>query len=206
MMKKLLIVSLMSSTVMLSGCTGLLVGGAVAGTAAAVSTLHDRRTPGRVIDDRNLELVISRKLLENKMINNTNHINLTVFNGVVLVTGEAFNPNVKAKIMNIVRTTPNVRAVKEDVGIMPNSSLLSRTNDAAITSAVKAALLSVNLPNFDPTLINVSTERGKVYLMGIVSKAEGTVIIDKARRVRGVLSVSDVFEYIQPNQIGKTAL
>ncbi len=203
-MKKLLIVSLMSSTVMLSGCTGLLVGGAIAGTAAAVSTLHDRRTPGTVVDDHNLELLISKKLVDNKMINDTNHINLTIYNGVVLVTGEAFNADVKKQIMHIILTTPNIKDVKEDIVLMPNSSFLSRTNDSAITSAVKTALLSLNLPNFDPTLINVSTERGKVYLMGLVTRAEAAAIMDKARRVRGVLSVADVFEYMPSDQVKTT--
>ncbi len=203
-MKKLLIVSLMSSTVMLSGCTGILVGGAIAGTAAAVSTLHDRRTPGTVVDDRNLELVLTKKLLENQFVDNNSHTNLTIFNGVVLVTGEAFNANVKAQILNIINATPNVKRVKEDITLMPNSSVLSRTNDSAITSAVKTALLSLNLPNFDPTLINVSTERGKVYLMGLVTRAEAAAIMDKARRVRGVSAVSDVFEYIGSNQVRTT--
>lgn len=194
-MQKLLIVSLMSVTLALSGCAGLLFGGAVVGTAAAVSTLHDRRTPGTVVDDRNLELVISKKIVENKTINDSSHTNLTIYNGVVLVTGEAFNQSIKDSIINLIRSTPNVKAVEEDIVIMPNSSLLSRSNDAAITTKVKAALLSLKLPNFDPTLINVSTERGKVYLMGLVSHAEAAAIINKTRRVKGVLSVMDVFEY-----------
>lgn len=194
-MQKLLIVSLMSATLALSGCAGLLFGGAVVGTAAAVSTLHDRRTPGTVVDDRNLELVISKKIVENKTINDSSHTNLTIYNGVVLVTGEAFNQSIKDSIINLIRSTPNVKAVEEDIAIMPNSSLLSRSNDSAITTKVKTALLSLKLPNFDPSLMNVSTERGKVYLMGLVSRAEGTAIIDKVRRVKGVLSVTDVFEY-----------
>ncbi len=196
-MQKLLMVSLMSATLMLSGCAGLLVGGAVVGTAAAVSTLHDRRTPGTVVDDRNLELVISKKILGNQFINTHSHSNLTIYNGVVLVTGEAANAKVKNDIINLVRSTANVKAVREDIAIMPNSSLLSRSNDSAITTKVKTALLSLDLPNFDPTLLNVSTERGKVYLMGLVTRPEAEAIIDRVRRVRGVLSVTDVFEYIQ---------
>ncbi|PID65929.1 MAG: BON domain-containing protein [Gammaproteobacteria bacterium] len=196
-MQKLLMVSLMSATLMLSGCAGLLVGGAVVGTAAAVSTLHDRRTPGTVVDDRNLELVISKKILGNQFINTHSHSNLTIYNGVVLVTGEAANAKVKNDIINLVRSTANVKAVREDIAIMPNSSLLSRSNDSAITTKVKTALLSLDLPNFDPTLLNVSTERGKVYLMGLVTRLEAEAIIDRVRRVRGVLSVTDVFEYIQ---------
>lgn len=195
-MKKLLIVSLLSSTFALSGCAGLLFGGAVVGGAAVASTLHDRRTPGTVIDDRNLEAVIARKLRENKYLDSYSHTNLTVYNGVVLVTGEASSQEVINGIISTIQQVPNIKRLKSDLEIMPKSSLVSRSNDAAVTTKVKTALLSLQLPNFDTTLINVSTERGKVYLMGLVTRAEEAAIVDKTRRVKGVKSVTTVFEYI----------
>lgn len=195
-MHKLLIVSLLTATLATTGCTGLILGGAVAGTAAVASTIHDRRTPGTVIDDRNLEAVISRRLLADKTSDQNSHINLTVFNGVVLVTGEAGNQQTAATVLQIVKTTPNVKRVESDIAIMPNSTLISRAGDSAITTKVKTALASLELPNFDPTLINVSTERNNVYLMGLVTRSEATAIANKTRLVSGVQSVIEVFEYV----------
>ncbi|MBS9777796.1 MAG: BON domain-containing protein [Gammaproteobacteria bacterium] len=195
-MQKLLLASIISSTFMISGCAGLLFGGAVVGGVAAATTLHDRRTPGRVIDDKNLELIISKKIVNNKYIDYNSHTNLTVYNGVVLVTGEALNQKVIDSIINIVKSSPNVKRVENDMAIMMKSSLLSRSNDSAITTKVKTALLSLKLPNFDPSLINVSTERGKVYIMGLVTETEAQAIVEKSRRVSGVRSITKVFEYL----------
>ncbi len=194
-MRKLLIVSLFTTSLVTTGCTGLLVGGAVAGGYAAASTLHDRRTPGTVIDDRNLEVNISKNLLADKYIDDYSHTNLTVYNGVVLVTGEASTQSVVNRIIKTIKKTPNIKRVEADIIVAPKSSLISRGTDSAITTKVKTALNSLTLPNFDPTLVNVSTERGNVYIMGIVSHAEATAIADKASRVSGVKSVTKVFEY-----------
>lgn len=198
-MKKTFIVSLLSSTLLLSGCTGLLFGGAVVGGAAVASTLHDRRTPGTVIDDRNLQLSIARKIKKNDYLDDYSHVNVTVFNGVVLLTGEAGTQKIITDIVQLARTTANVKRVENALKVMPISSLLSRSNDAAITAKVKTALVSLKLPKFDPSLVKISTERGNVYLMGLLTQTEAAAIVDKARRVSGVKSVVQIFEYVQPS-------
>lgn len=194
-MKNIVLLSFVTLTLGLSGCTGLLVGGAAVAGGAVVSTVHDRRTPGTVIDDRALESKATRKILSDDYIDSYSHTNLTVYNGVVLVTGEASSPEVAQRIIAAIKTIPNVKRVESDIFIGAKSSLLSRGNDSAITTKVKTALLSLNLPNFDPTLINVSTERGNVYLMGIVTRNEANAIASKASKVNGVKSVVKVFEY-----------
>lgn len=195
-MKKLLLSSLIISTLSLSGCTAAIFGGLAAAGVVTAATVHDRRTPGTVIDDRKLETVITNKLLQDKYIDSYSHTNLTIYNGVVLVTGEASSQEVIDRILSAVRNTANVKQVEHDLVMKPKSSLLSRSNDAAITSKVKTALLSLKLANFDPTLINVSTERGKVYLMGLVTRDEAFAITERARRVSGVKSVTQLFEHI----------
>lgn len=199
-MRKLIIASMITSTILSTGCTGLLVGGAAVGGAAVASTLHDRRTPGTVIDDRNLEANLGKKLLVDKYLDDYSHINLTTYNGVVLVTGEASSQAVAQRVIDTIKQTPNIKRIESDIYIGPKSTLLSRGSDSAVTTKVKAALLSLNLPKFDPTLINVSTERGNVYLMGIVTRQEAHAIADKASRVSGVKSVTKVFEYINKKQ------
>lgn len=192
-MKSLLIVSTLAATLLTSGCAGLIVGGA---GAAVASTLHDRRTPGTVIDDRNLKATIGRKLSSDAYLGDYSHTNLTVYNGVVLVTGEASSQAVAQRIIATVKQTQNIKRIESDIYIGPKSALMSRGNDSAITTKVKAALLSLKMPKFDPTLVSVSTERGNVYLMGIVTRQEGDAIADVASRVAGVKSVIKVFEYV----------
>lgn len=192
-MKNLIVISVVVAALFSAGCAGLIIGGA---GAAVVSTLHDRRTPGTVIDDRNLEAAITKNLISDAYLNDYSHTNLTIYNGVVLVTGEASSQAVSRRIVETIKKTPNIKRVESDIYVGPTSSLLSRGKDSTITTKVKAALLSLEAPNFDPTLVNVSTERGNVYLMGIVTRNEGSAIADKASRVSGVQSVVKLFEYI----------
>ncbi|MDX1606637.1 MAG: DNA-3-methyladenine glycosylase I, partial [Candidatus Competibacterales bacterium] len=49
---------------------------------------------------------------------------------------------------------------------------------------------------FDPTRVKVVTERGIVYLMGLVTTAEGNAAAEAVRQVRGVRKVVKVFEYL----------
>ena len=185
----------------LQGCAGLLFGGALVTGIGVAITAHDRRTLGAIVDDKSLELAITKQI--NKTFDKKIHTNLTIFNGTVLLTGEAESKEIADDILKIIQNTANVKRIESDIAIMPQSGIVSRANDATITGKVKIALLSLKLPYFDPTFVNVSTERGKVYIMGLVTKEEARAIIDKARRVRSVKSVTDVFEYIQPEQIKK---
>jgi osmotically-inducible protein OsmY len=58
-------------------------------------------------------------------------------------------------------------------------------------------LLQVKIPGFDPTRVKVVTQRGIVYLMGIVTEAEGEAAADSIRRVNGVQRVVKLFRYIE---------
>lgn len=196
-MQKIWIVSLLGLSLISTGCTGLLVGGAAVGGAAVASTVHDRRSAGRVIDDKTLQTRVNRKISADKYLNSYSHVNTTVYNATVLLTGEASSQAVKEKIINLARQTQDAKRVEADIKIGAKSTLWSRGNDSAITGKVKTALLSLNLPNFDPSLVKVTTERGHVYLMGFVTRSEGEQITEKARRVAGVKSVTKIFEYTQ---------
>ena len=52
------------------------------------------------------------------------------------------------------------------------------------------------MPGFDPSQVNVTTVRGEVYLMGLVTRAEADAVVEDVRRVRGVRRVVRAFEYV----------
>jgi len=51
---------------------------------------------------------------------------------------------------------------------------------------------------FSPNHVKVVTEAGSVFLMGLVTQAEGEAAVEIARSTSGVTRVVKVFEYIQP--------
>jgi len=179
--------ALLAAASLLQGC----VGAAVVATGAAVSMATDRRTTGIYIEDENIELK-SIGALHDKKFEST-HVNVTSYNRRVLLTGEAPSEELKKQVEAAVRAIPSVRDVQNEIQVAGASSLASRGNDALITTNVKARM--VNNSKFSVNHIKVVTEAGTVYLMGLVSHAEGDAAAEVARNTSGVSRVVKVFEY-----------
>ena len=171
-----------------AGCVPVMIAGA-AGGAAMVAT--DRRTAGAQVDDEAIELKIVTRA--NELYGDRIHLNVTSFNGVVLLTGEVPDQGAWASLGNLAKGTEKVRVVHNELVVAPPSELGSRSNDAFITSKVKARMLEA--AKFPPNAVKVVTERGVVYLMGIVSRAEGQAAGEVAATTEGVQRVVKVFEY-----------
>jgi osmotically-inducible protein OsmY len=173
----------------LGGCIPLVIGGVAA--TAAVAT--DRRTTGAQLDDELIEDKASVQLLE-RFKGNDVHVNITSYNGNVLLTGEVPSESVKNEIGEIARRMPKARSVHNDLLIGAATGLGSRSNDTLITSKVKARF--VEFSQFQINHVKVVTERGIVYLLGIVRPEEANAATDIARTTSGVQRVVKVFEYL----------
>lgn len=178
---------------LLSGCTAIAIGGATTG----VAVVHDRRSTGTVIDDQTIELKALNALYDNDKIWNNCHINITSYNGVMLLTGEAPTEALRNAIVDTVRHIPKVIRVHNELLLAAPSSMLSRSSDSYVTSKAKVALFGMKgLEDFDPTRVKVVTENGVVYLMGLLKQHEVSPVIEKVRRVGGVQRVVKLFEII----------
>ncbi|MDT8371448.1 MAG: BON domain-containing protein [Gammaproteobacteria bacterium] len=180
---------LMVTIITLQGCATAVVTGAATGA----SVLHDRRTTGAVIDDQGIEFKASYALFNNKFIYDQSHINVTSYNGVVLLTGETLTNELKQQITTEIQRIPKVRRVHNELLIAAPSALPSRSSDAWITSKIKAKLTTDRA--IDPFFIKVVTEHGVVYLMGLVSRAEADRVVSIVSSSSGVQRVVKIFEY-----------
>jgi osmotically-inducible protein OsmY len=174
---------------LLAGCAPILVAGAVGG-AALVAT--DRRSAGAQVDDESIELKISNNV--GTGFGDRVHVNVTSFNGIVLLTGEVPTPDLVPPIEQMARTTPKVRRVADELAVLPVTDLGARTNVTYITSKVKARFVEAN--KFAPNHVKVVTERQIVYLMGLVTHSEGDTAAQIAATTSGVTRVVKLFEYI----------
>jgi osmotically-inducible protein OsmY len=179
---------LLAST-LLSGCVPLVVAGAAGGTALVVS---DRRSAGAQVDDEAIELKIANNV--GAGFGDRVHVNVTSYNGIVLLSGEVPTQDLKAQIGEIARTTAKVRRVYDEIGVMPVSSVGTRANDSYITSKVKARFVEAN--KFPANRVKVVTEREVVYLMGLVTHGEADAAAQIAATTSGVARVVKLFEYI----------
>jgi osmotically-inducible protein OsmY len=180
----------------LSGCAGLLFGGAA---ATGVNAIHDRRTTGTMLDDQNIELhsYVTFRKTEKLASTERANINVTSYNNAVLLSGEVTTPDLRQLAEDKVRHISKVRFIHNELAVGQLSSLQSRATDTIITAAVKASLFKIgDIPNFDPTRVKVVTERGTVYLFGLLTAQEAEAVTETVRRVNGVQQVVKLFEYI----------
>jgi osmotically-inducible protein OsmY len=180
---------LTGASMLLAGCVPLLVAGAVGGTALVAT---DRRSVGAQADDEAIELKIGNNI--GTGYGDRVHVNVTSYNGIVLLTGEVPTPELVTTITQIARTTAKVRTVHNELTVGPVSSVGSRTNDSYITSKVKARFVEAN--KFAPNHVKVVTERQVVYLMGLVRHDEADTAAQIAATTSGVIRVVKLFEYI----------
>jgi osmotically-inducible protein OsmY len=179
----------------LGGCAALLVGGAVGG----VLVYQDRRTSGTVVDDEGLEAKSATRIRDT--IGDRGHINVTSYNRVLLVTGEVPTEADKAAVGAALERMENVKGVLNELVVGPNSSLGDRSNDALITSKVKASL--VDARDIFANAYKVVTERGVVYLMGIVTEREAERGAQIARGVSGVKKVVTAFDIVSEAELAR---
>ncbi|MDE0975772.1 MAG: BON domain-containing protein [Arenicellales bacterium] len=176
--------------VTVSGC-GIVV--ATTAVVIAVDVARDRRGASVYWDDNKIEFDIRGSISDQKEIQNEN-VSVTVFNGIVLLTGEVPDQRDIDKILDLAKAHKGSQQVVNRLELAGKTNLTSRANDGWITTRVKTAMATSGA--LDPTRVKVVTERANVYLMGLVTRAEAEAAVKVTRSVPGVVRVIKVFEYI----------
>jgi osmotically-inducible protein OsmY len=177
---------------LLSSCTSVLVQ-----TTGAEGIVEDptERTAGAVVEDQSIEtkVLVNLKKLEPEL--KKANIDAISHNGVVLLVGQVGSESLKARATQITSdSSSKIKRIHNELEVAGKTSLLSRSNDSWIATKVRTLMLAnSNIPSGQ---IRVVTENGIVYLMGIVSQADGDLATDLARNVSGVTRVVKVFEYV----------
>lgn len=189
--------ALIASTT-LSGCAALLVGGAVVGGSLLAT---DRRTSGAQIEDQSIEFKSRTRVRE--VLGDRGHVTVTSYNRLVLLSGEVPTEADKAAVEQAVSKVDGVRTTVNELAVMTASSLSNRSNDALVTSKVKATL--VDAGDISANAFKVLTERGTVYLMGRVTEREAERASDLTRSISGVQKVVRVVEVITDEELAQIA-
>ena len=173
----------------LSGCIGVILGGAAGGA----SVINDPRTTGSLVEDESIELKAGNLLRGDKELSQQTHINVTSYNQVVLVTGEAPTEDMRARVFNMVKGIEKVRTAHDEVTIAAPSPISARTTDSWLTTSVKTKI--VGAKELNAIRIKVVTEAATVYLLGLVKQDEGDLAAQLASQTAGVQRVVKLFEY-----------
>ena len=177
----------------LPGCAPLIVGGAMVGSVLVAT---DRRTTGAQIEDQAIELKASNRVRD---LSTLGHVNTTSYNRRVLLTGEVPSEADRGRVEQAVRQVENVKAVINELAVAGSSSYTSRSNDALLSTQVKASF--VDAKDVFANAVKVVTERGTVYLMGRVTEREAARAAALASTVPGVQKVVRVFEILSEEEL-----
>ncbi|HVZ43925.1 MAG TPA: BON domain-containing protein [Ramlibacter sp.] len=197
-LKSLVLVSSLACAALasLAACAPLVIGGAA--TAALMVT--DRRTTGTVVEDERIELRGGSLMRE--AFGDRAHVNVTSYNRSVLLTGEVPDAAAKQRAEQLVARIQNVKGVVNETAVLGTTTLAQRSNDVLITGKVKASL--VDAADLNANAFRVVTERGIVYLMGLVTQREAERATRITRNVGGVQRVVRIFEYIGEDELRRS--
>jgi len=189
-----LLCAALTATLGLSACAPLLIGGAaIGGTMMAI----DRRTSGTQIEDQSIEIKASSRVRD--VLGDRGHVNVTSYNKVLLITGEVPSEADRTAVEQAVARVEQVRSTVNELGVMGNSSLTSRSNDTILSSKVKATF--VDAKDLQANAFKVVTERATVYLMGRVTEREATRAANLTRGISGVQKVVRVVEVLTEEEL-----
>ncbi len=179
---------LASGLVTLTACAPLIAGGAATGAAVT----NDRRTTGTVIEDQAIESKAHDFFKADGALAEQAHINVTSYNQIVLLTGEAPSEELRKRVVEYVSRIAKVRNVHNEITIGSPTPASNRARDTLLTTKVKAKLVSIK--DISALDVKVVTEASVVYLMGLVDNSTGDAIAQAVATVRGIAKVVKLFE------------
>jgi osmotically-inducible protein OsmY len=180
---------------MLSACAPLVLGSALGGAFMA----SDRRTSGTQIEDSSIEFKAAARIRDN--VATLGHVNVNAYNRMVLLTGEVPSEEDRVAAEKAASQVENVQSVVNELAVMGNSSLGSRSSDVLINGKVKASL--VDARDLFANAFDIVVERGDVYLMGLVTEREANRAAEVAAGVSGVRKVVKIFHPMTEDELAR---
>ena len=193
-MKKItLLFILLASWLLLSSCSPASSGFAAIAQDVTTAT-NDRRSPGELIDDKNIYRKLNNILKNDSMLENS-HISFLVYGKSALMLGEApTDEAVDYLEKQIKKNIPSIKQLINEIAIEKNSSYLSRTKDGNISTQIETLFLNQEV--LHPNHILFKTSRQTVYLMGAVTKREAEHATNLAARAKNVNKVVKLFNIL----------
>jgi len=186
-MRKLLLLALVAF--LMQGCIGVFLAGAAVGGVA----VYETRGHKSQANDHAIAVAAQKNIDTVPALKKDSRIIISSYNGAVLVTGETPTQAEHQQAIQIVRNTPGVKKVYDEITIGQPISFGTQSNDSWITTKVKSDLLAAKgLKSSD---IKVITENSVVYLIGSTTAKQAQIASNTARQVSGVTKVVTLFNY-----------
>ncbi len=189
--ENILLLLLIGSVSVLSGCAAVVVGGVAAGATSGAAVAADPRSADGVVSDQKLrgkvEDVINAAIPEN-------NVEVTSYDHNILLTGQVNTEEDKTKAETVAKDAAGVKKIYNYITVGHKQSASQSSKDSYLTSAVKSNLLISKGVNSND--VKVVTTSGVVYLMGMIDPYQAKKMTKAASEVDGVKKVVSLFEYV----------
>ena len=189
-MKRLAASALLSLLILTSGCTEILH----AVRDEPIQPDPSETSLGTDLDDFQMETAIGVNIKKASPNLDAAHINVNAYNGVILLTGEVANGQLRTLAGDTARAYRGVRLVHNELAIQGKSSFLSRTNDTWLKTKLRTKFIADD--TIRSSTVKIVLESGNVYLMGILDRASADKAAQIASNTGGVQKVVKLFEYL----------
>ena len=168
----------------MSGCGGLLIGGAATVGVASVQ----ERSLKDAAQDMKIKLFIEDKLFTTHTEELFTKVSVSVIEQRVMLVGVVASEAFRDKAAEIAWKSPNIKEVLNEITIEKNTSLVDSAKDARISITLSGLLLT----DSEITDINFthSVSNQVIFIIGIAqNEKEANNVIHHARTVKGVKKV-----------------
>ena len=188
-LKKIYLPLVLSTTLLMQGCAGLIIGAGV----GAVSVAHDRRTVGTQVDDKTTAGRLFSAISNDAALKEQTSISIQVFNGTALLVGQSPTRELIQQAEKLASTVKNIKKLHNQIRLGSPIPASTVAHDVWLASKVKTILIADK--RIDGLHINIEVENSEVFLMGLVSEQESNIAVDITRNIQGVKQVIKAFEY-----------
>jgi len=182
--------SLISLIFLLQGCAPAIVAGGAAGAASIAS---DTRTTSSIIEDQAIEFRLAGQLQSDNEMTEFTNINVTSYNNILLLTGEAPTDALKEKASTYAQQDSKVKRIYNEIKVTDPLPFKARNYDTWLTTKIKTKLLATkDINSFD---VKVVTSDTTVFLLGLISRQDAEAVTQVIARIKGVTRIVKAFEY-----------
>jgi len=190
MLKKIAVVSVL--TTLLTGCPAVVAGGAAAGAGGTI--ISDSRPLQTQSDDRNLTYQINNTLRADKQLEGKAVVSATVYNHVLLLTGQASTGALRARAeADTQKYNHKIRRTYNEITIGAPLGSLAQSNDTILTANIRTRLLATS--DLRSGYFKIVTEDGVVYVLGLASRQQTDKVVDIISQRPNVKKVVKLVEY-----------
>ncbi|ALF59504.1 BON domain-containing protein [Psychrobacter urativorans] len=180
--RRAMIGAIISACLMSTGCATNYLTNSTEGTYGVPVT--ERTIPQRLLD-RSIEHTVKVNIygLQENLQQNS-RISINSFYSEVLLTGEVPTEEMKVQIEKVISSMPDVRRVYNELNVSVTKGYSSTVHDGYISSKLLAKVTASNA--IKTSQIKVVTNDGVVYVMGRMTPAQQSLVIELANNTVGI--------------------